>query len=81
MRTARGEKRAAERRTEKLELEKALEKQRVERDEEFVKEMKNREARVALDVERAKMVIKKEKERRKRRERERGEEQFVGKRF
>ena len=31
--------------------------------------MKKREARVALDVERAKMVMKKEKERRKRRER------------
>jgi hypothetical protein len=51
----------------KQELENALEKQRTEQNEEVLREMKKREASVALDCERAKMLVKKEKERRRRR--------------
>jgi hypothetical protein len=51
----------------KHELENALEKQRTEQNEEVLREMKKREASVALDCERAKMLVKKEKERRRRR--------------
>ena len=49
----------------KHELENALEKQRTEQNEEVLREMKKREASVALDCERAKMLVKKEKERRR----------------
>ena len=48
-------------------LEMALEKQRTEQNEEVVREMKKRATSVALDCERAKMLVKKEKERRRRR--------------
>ena len=51
----------------KHELENALEKQRTEQNEEMLREMKKREASVALDCERVKMLVKKEKERRRRR--------------
>ena len=51
----------------KHELENALEKQRTEQNEEVLREMKKREASVALDCERVKMLVKKEKERRRRR--------------
>ena len=51
----------------KQELEMALEKQRTEQNEEVVREMKKRATSVALDCERAKMLVKKEKERRRRR--------------
>jgi len=51
-------------------LEMALEKQRTEQNEEVVREMKKRATSVALDCERAKMLVKKEKERRRRRRKE-----------
>jgi len=54
----------------KQELEMALEKQRTEQNEEVVREMKKRATSVALDCERAKMLVKKEKERRRRRRKE-----------